>query len=147
MSYREKINTDGCYFCARTTDIEVHHIVPQRFNGSDKRENLVGVCERCHKKLEGLYGKRFYEKLGIADDKGERSAHFECSLSDCGNRAVVKCAERGYSGAWYCLHCATRLYDHWEKGTIKEDHSGRMETRAEWIEGYHDNPLKVVYRD
>lgn len=76
--YREKVDLSACHFCAKVNDIEVHHIVPQRFNGSDARENLVAVCDRCHEKLEALYDKRFYESLGIEDESGERELHFTC---------------------------------------------------------------------
>lgn len=107
---RERINSEKCYFCPRRADIEAHHIVPKRFNGSDQRENLVGVCERCHAKLERLYDKRFYEKLGIADETGERYVHFECTRYDCDERADEKVYVAGHV-VWYCNDHAKREWD------------------------------------
>lgn len=117
--YRDKIDTDRCHFCPRQTDIEAHHIVPQRFNGRDRRENLVGVCERCHKKLEALYDKRFYEKLGITDEDGERKAHFECLMADCSKRAKVKLS--GYTSSWYCFDHAVERARSWHSFTVLEN--------------------------
>lgn len=58
---------DSCYFCTETERLERHHIVPRRYDGSDNDENLVEVCPNCHSKLEYLYGKRFYTRLGVGD--------------------------------------------------------------------------------
>jgi len=55
----------SCKFCGETdTDaLESHHIVPRRFNGSDDEENLVTLCASCHRKIESLYNKDFFQKL------------------------------------------------------------------------------------
>jgi len=102
--YRKQTDTDKCYFCPKRTNIEVHHIVPQRFNGTDKQENLVALCDRCHKKLEQLYDKRFYQRLGIEDTTGVRKNHFECLK--CDKRADVKLGRIGIEPSWYCYDCA-----------------------------------------
>ena len=58
----------GCYFCGGGEGVlESHHIVPQRFGGSDAGENLVDLCPTCHERLERLYNKRFYRSLGVGD--------------------------------------------------------------------------------
>ena len=110
-NHRNRVDTSECHFCPRRDSIEVHHIVPQRFNGSDHRHNLVAVCERCHKKLEALYDKRFYEKLGINDEKGARESHIECVIHDCSERADFRA--RSYQHTtwhYYCIeHAAERL--------------------------------------
>lgn len=136
MSKRDKIDTSGCYFCARQTDIHAHHIVPDRFNGKETRENLVGVCERCHKKLERLYDKRFYERLGIDDSTGERKNHFPCTMN-CNNRGKVRLSFKGFNG-WYCLQHATEMCEHHDFVTIHEDLTGRIETRNEWIQNIEE---------
>ena len=41
-----------CQFCSANSDLEVHHVVPRRFGGSDDLENLVTVCKDCHGRLE-----------------------------------------------------------------------------------------------
>lgn len=111
--YRNKVDTSKCHFCPRKDSIEVHHIVPQRFNGSDKRENLVAVCERCHGKLEALYDSRFYNALGLDDERGGRKAHFECVARDCSNRADFRVRNIGYGSYHYrCIeHAAETLED------------------------------------
>jgi len=97
-----RLGKDRCYFCPQTHNLETHHIVPQRKNGSDARENLVVVCERCHKKLETLYDKRFYERLGLSDDRGDRRSHFACARGRCGSKGRVK-LENGYTVSdWLC---------------------------------------------
>jgi hypothetical protein len=123
--HRKKIDTDKCYFCPKRIDIEVHHIVPQRFNGTDKQENLVALCDRCHKKLERLYDKRFYQRLGIKDTKGVRKNHFECLT--CDSRADVKVAKVGMEPDWYCYECAV---DFVERVTVD---SNRLDKNPEKI--------------
>jgi hypothetical protein len=54
-----------CYFCGSEGPIETHHIVPKRFDGTDSEENLVDLCANCHRRLESLYNKRFYEKMSV----------------------------------------------------------------------------------
>jgi len=54
-----------CYFCGSEGPIQTHHIVPQRFNGSDLKENLVDLCPNCHERIERLYDKSFYDSLGV----------------------------------------------------------------------------------
>lgn len=134
--YRNKVDTNRCHFCAKQKDIEVHHIVPQRFNGSDKRENLVAVCDRCHEKLEALYDKRFYEVLGVADEADERKNHFSCQKIDCTNQATVKMGKVGYPSSWSCLYCATEYVDNMgaENLNVQEDITGKFATRREWLE-------------
>jgi 5-methylcytosine-specific restriction endonuclease McrA len=104
--YRNKVETDQCYFCPKTTDIEVHHITPQRFNGSDNRENLVALCDKCHNKLEALYDKRFYDEIGVEDVQKKRQNHFSCAV--CDNRAKLKVQGAGFTG-WYCRECVQRI--------------------------------------
>jgi len=41
-----------CRNCkAKKVEIQVHHIVFRSNNGSDKEDNLISLCEECHKKL------------------------------------------------------------------------------------------------
>lgn len=56
---------DTCYICKGGTasSLEKHHIVPQRYEGGE-RENIVHLCPRCHKAVEKLYDKRFYNAIG-----------------------------------------------------------------------------------
>ena len=88
--YNDSVSADRCYFCPATHSLQTHHVVPQRKNGSNESENLVIVCKKCHNKLERLYDKRFYERLGLTDNKGEERSHFVCSLPGCKSHACVK---------------------------------------------------------
>jgi len=106
--YRNRVDTSECYFCSQNSSVEVHHIVPQRFNGSDRQENLVAVCDSCHKKLEALYDKRFYEKLGIEDEEGSRKAHFECITHDCSRRADYRVHIPNGGNHYKCVEHAAR---------------------------------------
>jgi len=67
-----------CKFCSETDQdaLEQHHIVPKRHGGSNKQENLVDLCASCHRKLESLYDKRFYQKVSEKE--------FECPY--CGKQ-------------------------------------------------------------
>ena len=64
-----QIRRESCYFCGNEdTEVhEEHHIVPRRFGGSDRDENLVQLCPTCHQKIERLYGTRFYNTLGVGE--------------------------------------------------------------------------------
>lgn len=59
-----------CYFCGESNQnaLEIHHLVPQRFGGSDEAENTVLLCGACHDKIERLYNDQFYERLDAAVD-------------------------------------------------------------------------------
>jgi len=56
-----------CFICGdhRPNSLEEHHIVPQRYNGSDEPENLVQLCSSCHAAIEKLYDDSFYQRLGV----------------------------------------------------------------------------------
>lgn len=61
--------SDSCLFCDEEDALDRHHVVPRRHGGADTEENLVTVCPTCHRKLESLYDKRFYDKItGSTDD-------------------------------------------------------------------------------
>jgi len=58
---------ESCYFCGADGPIETHHIVPRRYNGIDDQINFVDLCSSCHEKLEQLYGRRFYNRIGARE--------------------------------------------------------------------------------
>ena len=66
----EQVGRGDCYICGRghSDILERHHIVPRRFGGSDGADNLVDLCPSCHRSLEKLYGKRFYDTLGVSSE-------------------------------------------------------------------------------
>jgi len=95
-----------CYFCNddREELLETHHIVPRRFGGSDADENLVDVCPACHRALESLYDKRFYDALGVEKSSGESEERQECGHEDCGSIQTTKLTNQRQRGptVWVC---------------------------------------------
>lgn len=58
-----------CFICGthRPNSIEIHHVVPRRYGGSDAPENLVNLCSSCHSAIENIYDDSFYERLGVEE--------------------------------------------------------------------------------
>lgn len=79
---------DWCYLCENEPAEEEHHILPQRFNGSDAETNTVDLCHDCHWKLERLYNKDFYNALGIDDPRQTQETHIVCYTHNCTNQAT-----------------------------------------------------------
>lgn len=102
-------------------------MIPQRFGGPDSDENIVRVCDRCHKKLERLYDKSFYEWFGIDDEQGSIRFHRPCGWPSCENMAEVKIGHGIPMGNnLYCKKCAVKWV---VKGYIKKHkrkRSGRL---------------------
>lgn len=96
-NYHKGGKRDHCYFCG-AWKTEEHHIIPQRFDGPDSPTNTVEVCSECHKKLERLYDKKFYEYFGIKDEDGKRRFHTACSHHDCLEQSTHRCK----NGGTYC---------------------------------------------
>lgn len=82
-NYTHGRKRDTCYFCGAFGGVEEHHVIPQRFGGPDKPENIVGLCGTCHDKLERLYDTSFYEFFGIDDEQGKRRFHTTCPMEGC----------------------------------------------------------------
>lgn len=112
---------DECYFCGATEEIEEHHILPQRFDGSDAESNVVDVCHDCHWKLERLYNKDFWKALGIDDPRATQEKHVTCYWNQCQEHAVEKMTVGNARGdvdlAYYC-----------------EEHAEEQKQRQRWDE-------------
>lgn len=79
---------EKCYFCDNDNKslLEKHHIIPKRFNGSDKNQNLVTLCSNCHNKIEDLYDNRFfYQVFELIEEKIEDD-RFEEECEYCGKK-------------------------------------------------------------
>lgn len=65
---------DGCKCmeCSKSNCIlEVHHINPRRFGGSNTMCNLITLCSRCHQKTKGkeeLFMDRYFSMLNSSDN-------------------------------------------------------------------------------
>lgn len=65
---------DRCELCGDSRTLEIHHIVPLVFGGSDSDENKITVCRKCHAVLtprheltkRGIYNVQAYELGQIA---------------------------------------------------------------------------------
>jgi len=55
--------TDHCYICGESNSnvLQTHHIIPRRYGGSDRQENLVRLCANCHQAIESLYDDEFFD--------------------------------------------------------------------------------------
>lgn len=77
---RAVILRDGCRCreCGKSnTVLEVHHIKPRRFHGSDTLDNLITLCRKCHQKTEGReeqYMQHYFDMLGSSDNKNLNDA-------------------------------------------------------------------------
>lgn len=100
--YNDAVRAEQCYFCPARHDLQTHHIIPQRKNGSNSEENLIIVCGDCHEKLEVLYDQRFYERLGLSDDRGEQRSHYACLIVKCRNAATLEIKTRAGGTNWFC---------------------------------------------
>lgn len=50
---REK--SDKCRICKSTKNLEVHHIKPQSLRGGDDSDNLMTLCNKCHRVITTYY--------------------------------------------------------------------------------------------
>jgi len=133
--------TDGdhdpnrCFICGdqRQNSLEQHHIVPQRFDGSDDDENLVTLCASCHAAIEKLYDRRFYDKLGVKKPRGPDT----CELDDCTASAAKRLNDHGES-LWVCS-------EHGENcGANLGVYSGLCsQTPANVVRSYYNNEIKL----
>jgi len=95
-----------CTICGvRTEHIEIHHKIPQRFDGPDEFWNLEGLCRSCHVAIEKMYNKRFWEYL----DMGPTSSKAVCDHRSCGaedvRRIKVKSPKIGLMKDRYRHYC------------------------------------------
>lgn len=124
-----------CFICGdqRQNSLEQHHIVPQRFDGSDDDENLVTLCASCHAAIEKLYDRRFYDKLGVEKLEGPRT----CELDDCTASADKPLDDHG-GRLWVCS-------GHSEKcGANLGVYSGLCsQTPTSVVRSYYGNKIKL----
>lgn len=51
---RMVLKRDGyrCTMCGATEDLQVHHVVPRRADGSNDSANLTTLCAECHARAD-----------------------------------------------------------------------------------------------
>jgi hypothetical protein len=132
-NYHAGRTRDHCYFCGAFGGIEEHHVIPQRFGGSDTPDNIVGLCSRCHQKLERLYDKSFYEHFGIDDEQGERRFHTRCPSEGCDNLNRIKW--QNTATGYTCYSCGEHEVDErrreLDRFEIEAEASGRDKQRRQ----------------
>jgi len=156
-NYHDGSKNRECYFCDEGPPLNEHHIIPQRFDGPDTKDNIVELCESCHKKIERLYNKSFYEWFGIEDESGERKYHRQCENSDCENRAKVKVdcrsvlRELGYHRIWNtdgfrCRPCTAKL-GRSIADRMEREYQSKLEDFYDSLERIHREARKVYDSD
>lgn len=61
-----------CAYCGTDTEeLQVHHRVPQKYYGTDRRINAVALCPECHQKWDTLANEGIVFP-GIGYDQVER---------------------------------------------------------------------------
>ncbi|OAQ51728.1 hypothetical protein HTG_16860 [Natrinema mahii] len=116
------VSSDGCYFCNSEVDIEEHHILPQRFDGSDLPGNTVDLCHDCHWKLERLYNKDFWEAIGVDDPRATKESHVTCNYHSCMKSAVGSYHASGVvGGSGLVYRCEEHMPDGVENGGEEGD--------------------------
>ncbi len=60
---------DRCADCGTDTErLQVHHRVPQRYYGTDRRVNAIALCPGCHQRWDALADEGIvYPGVGIGD--------------------------------------------------------------------------------
>lgn len=75
----DTVNTcEGCL--DYSPEVELHHIVPLRFNGTNELSNFKRLCKNCHQKLHGLI-----KVPDLIAKKRERLAPIEYICDNCSN--------------------------------------------------------------
>jgi len=62
-----------CFICGDGNEkvLQQHHVVPKRYGGSDRDDNLVWLCASCHQAIERLYDDDFYQRLGVSKESNK----------------------------------------------------------------------------
>jgi hypothetical protein len=57
--------TDRCYICGEDNPnvLQTHHIIPRRYGGEDRPQNLVRLCANCHQAIESIYDDLFFDRV------------------------------------------------------------------------------------
>jgi len=84
-----------CELCGELNPktLEEHHVVPQRFGGSDLPENLVTLCASCHAAVERIWDDDFYRRLqdklgGLSVNASDESLGVEVTDGTLGDRRL-----------------------------------------------------------
>jgi len=141
--------SESCHFCQESEVLERHHILPRRHGGDDSPENLVTVCPTCHRKLERLYAKSFYEALGVPDDTPPRNVAVDVALDYLNhhvkadpNAKNISTAEAYEQYRWYCDKSDTVLVEQKKFTELVKSHTKDFGYMASVRTPSHDYPVR-----
>jgi hypothetical protein len=61
-----------CMECGETDcRLEIHHIKPKRYNGSNTLDNLITLCKKCHQKTKGKELQYMEHYFSVLNSKGD----------------------------------------------------------------------------
>jgi hypothetical protein len=77
------MSDERCRVCGEDNPLvlEEHHLVPDRWGGSDSEENLVTLCANCHRAIEKIYDSDFWDRAAAAVRR-EREGPYISSFSE-----------------------------------------------------------------
>lgn len=61
-----------CRKCGKNPSKQIHHIIPLRDGGENKKENLITLCKKCHNIADNLYfkyGLRGQDKIWLKENE------------------------------------------------------------------------------
>lgn len=61
--------------------MEEHHIIPDRYGGSDADGNIVVLCASCHRALERIYTDEVWAATGLIPSEGTVTEFAEKALA------------------------------------------------------------------
>lgn len=76
--YIKERDGERCVDCGATENLEVHHIIPRKYGGSDHPANLKTLCHNCHWKYHS--GKKKYIKPMIMMIKDQKTLLNFCEV-------------------------------------------------------------------
>ena len=80
--YKNYINArqvGKCLICGKKHIDEYHHIVPKSQGGTDRASNIVGLCEDCHRSIDGVHKSKDAQSK-MLDLVGEQCQFHSISL-------------------------------------------------------------------
>lgn len=128
------IARDGkCADCGSATDLDVHHIIPQRFwldrDEANKSDNLVTLCSRCHPRRPEHYWTTLPDDLYIEGLHSKTPVHRSSSrlrpkpLCEVCGKPLKSYSRR------YCSHsCANKA--RWQNGMYGPELANNFKGRS-----------------
>ena len=83
-----------CQNCGAKADVlDIHHIIPIKYSGTDNINNLIALCKSCHKTIEPRTS-RYQDTTRILIDLDDETLAKAQKLADDENRSRKQFIER-----------------------------------------------------